>query len=96
VYIYTHLYTFTYTSIYTFTFVLYIIHICTYTQAARRDELIGGTSQRADAKDKKAAAEYAKRKQAIFLEMLESMANQEAEASSEDEGVHTTQRKTRT
>jgi len=95
---YVCIYIHTYLLIYIYIYIYICICICRYTyiQAARRDELIGGASQRADAKDKKAAAEYAKRKQAIVLEMLETMANQEAEASSEDEGIKITQRKTRT
>ena len=53
-------------------------------ELARRDELMG--SQRADLKEpKKAAAEYTKRKQTIFQEMLESISQQEPDASSEGE-----------
>lgn len=55
-------------------------------ELARRDELMA--SQRADVKElKKAAAEYSKRRQAIFQEMLESISLQEPDASSDEDNV---------
>ena len=56
---------------------------------ARRDELIGGggkaAARREDERDhKKKAAEYVKHKQSIFGEMLDTIAQQEADASEAD------------
>ena len=53
-------------------------------ELARRDELMA--SQRADLKEhKKAAAEYTKRRQTIFQEMLSSISQQEPDASEDDD-----------